>query len=158
MDISTSPPLFLQGIKIRTFAPFFDPTCIPSAVVEKQQKFKNLKQECTAPTSVLSSAADPVQLGPLTLRSIVPNGTPKVRQLEKRLHRSILAARGHITFKCHIISVAPGKLQHCENPLRIEFKTADDAQIFNIQTPISLERLKLYGSNLARRKMVRSRI
>jgi len=40
-------------------------------------------------------------------------------------------------------SVAPGKLRNCENPLTVESKMADDAQIFNIRTPISLERLKL---------------
>jgi len=45
-------------------------------------------------------------------------------------------------------SVAPGKLRKCQNPLRIEFKMADDAQILNILTPISLERLKLETSNL----------
>jgi len=50
--------------------------------------------------SGLSSAADPVQEPP-TLRSICPTGAPKVRQLEKRLHRSNSAARGQIAFKFH---------------------------------------------------------
>jgi len=44
--------------------------------------------------------------------------------------------------------VAPGKLQNCQNPLWVESKMADDAQMFNIRTPISLERLKLETSNL----------
>jgi len=34
------------------------------------------------------------------------------------------------------------------NPLRVKFKMVDDAQIFNIWTPISFERLKLETSNL----------
>jgi len=48
-------------------------------------------------------------------------------------------------------SVATWKLQNCENPLRVESKMADDAQIFNMQIPMSLERLKLQASNLSRR-------
>jgi len=44
--------------------------------------------------------------------------------------------------------VVPGKLSNCENPLRLESKMADDAQIFHIRTPIFLEQLKLETSNL----------
>jgi len=51
--------------------------------------------------SVLSSAADPLQLGPQTLRSIVSIGAPKVRQLEKRFGHSNSAARERIAFKFH---------------------------------------------------------
>jgi len=49
----------------------------------------------------LSSAAEPVQLGPPTLEIHLPIGAHKVRQLEKRLHRSNLATRGPIAFKFH---------------------------------------------------------
>jgi len=49
----------------------------------------------------LSSAADHVQLGPPTLKSICPIWAPKVQQLEKRLHRSKSAARGQFAFKFH---------------------------------------------------------
>jgi len=51
--------------------------------------------------SGFSSAADRVQLVPPTLRSICPIGAPKVRQLEKRLHRSNSAAHGQIAFIFH---------------------------------------------------------
>jgi len=54
---------------------------------------------CIASISMLSSAADPVQLGLPTLRSIVPIGAPKVQQLEKRSHCSNSAAREQIAFK-----------------------------------------------------------
>jgi len=47
-----------------------------------EQKFKNLKQQRIAPMSGLSSATDPVQLGPSTLISICPIGALKVRQLK----------------------------------------------------------------------------
>jgi len=47
----------------------------------------------------LACAAHPVQLGPPTLRSTCPIGAPKVRQLEKRPHRSNSAERGQIVFK-----------------------------------------------------------
>jgi len=46
--------------------------------------------------SGLSSAADPVHLGPPTLRSICPIGASKLRQLEKWLHHSNSATRGQI--------------------------------------------------------------
>jgi len=51
--------------------------------------------------SGLSSAADLVQLGPPTLRSICPVGATKARQSEEQLHHSISAARGHIAFIFH---------------------------------------------------------
>jgi len=77
---------------VRKFSTFFDPTCI---------RFKNgatNPKSKTALMSGLSSATDPIQLWPLTLRSICPTGAPKARQLEKRLHRSNSAARGQIAF------------------------------------------------------------
>jgi len=46
-----------------------------------------------------SSVAEFLQLGPPTPRSICPIVAPKVRQLEKRLHRFNLAERGQIAFK-----------------------------------------------------------
>jgi len=52
---------------------------------------------------VLSFAAVPLQQGPPTLRSIVPIGTPNVRQLEKRFHRSNAAVCGRIAFIFHKI-------------------------------------------------------
>jgi len=89
----------------------------------------------------LSSAAQPVHPEPPTLRSICPIGTPKVRQLEKRLHRSNSAARGQIAFKFrkmvfwHRRSCGIVKTHLGSNP------------IFNIPAPISFERLKLETSN-----------
>jgi len=52
--------------------------------------------------------------------------------------------------------VAPEKLRNCQNPLRVISKMAKDAQIFNIRTPISLERLKLETSNLVFASTTRS--
>jgi len=102
--------------------------------------------------SALSSAADHVQLGPLpTLRSICPTGALIVRQLEKRLHRFNSAARGQFAFRFHKMGLCGSrKASECQNPLRVESKMADDAQIFNIRTPISLKQLKLENSNLVR--------
>jgi len=40
---------------------------------------------------VLLSAAGPVQLGRLTLRSIVPMGAPKVRQFKKNGYISVIS-------------------------------------------------------------------
>jgi len=51
--------------------------------------------------SGISSAANLVQQGPPTLRSICSVGIPKVRQLEKQLRRSDSAAREQIAFKFH---------------------------------------------------------
>jgi len=56
--------------------------------------------------SGLLSAADAVQLGPPTLRSICPIGAPKVRQFEKRLHRSNSAARGQDCVLCGTVKAA----------------------------------------------------
>jgi len=53
-------------------------------------------------------------------------------------------------------SVALGKLWNCEHLLRVESKMADDFQIFNIRTPISLEQLKLETSNLVSALTARS--
>jgi len=71
--------------------------------------------------SGLSSVADPVQLGPQTLTSICPIGASKVRQLEKRLHHSNLAARGQIAFKFHkMVLCGSRKAAELSNPLRVE--------------------------------------
>jgi len=45
-------------------------------------------------------------------------------------------------------SVAPRKLQNYENPLWVKSKMADNVQICNIRTPISLQQLKLETSSL----------
>jgi len=72
--------------------------------------------------SGLSSATDSLQLGPPTLRSICQMEPPKCDNWEN----------GYIT-------VTPRKLRNCQNSLRVESKMVDDAKIFTIQTPISLE-------------------
>jgi len=70
---------------MRKFVPFFRPHSNSELCdLKTEQKFKNLKQHCIAPMSVLLSAADLVQLEPPTLRSIVPIGATKSRQLEKQ--------------------------------------------------------------------------
>jgi len=51
--------------------------------------------------SGLSCAADAVHLGPRNLRNVCLKIAPKVRQLEKRLHRSNEAAGRQIAFKFH---------------------------------------------------------
>jgi len=100
--------------------------------------------------SALSSAPDPEQLDSPIRRSICPIGAPKVRRLEKNGYIDLSQPhvdRLHSKFT-RWYSVAQEKLRNCENPLRVESKMADDAQICNIRTPISLERLKLEPSNL----------
>jgi len=95
--------------------------------------------------SVLLFAPERVQLEPSPNSEIyIPNGDPKARQLEKRLQSFNSAAGERIVW----YSLAPRKRWNCENPLTVESKVADDAQIFNIRTLISLERLKLETSNL----------
>jgi len=64
-----------------------------------------------------------------------------VRQLEKRLHCSNSAAHRQI-IRLHLnftrwYSVAPWKLQNCQNPLRIESKMADAASNVLIHTYLS---------------------
>jgi len=54
--------------------------------------------------SGLSSVADAVHLEPPTLKNICIKIAFKVRQLEKRLHRSNSAVRRQIAFKFHKIS------------------------------------------------------
>jgi len=98
-----------------------------------------------------SSAANavPVHLGPPTLRNFCFKISPQVRQLEKRLHRSNSAARRQIAFRFHKMALRGSReTRNCHSPLKVEFKIADDAQIFNIRIPISLERQKLETSNL----------
>jgi len=72
----------------------------------------------------------------------LPNWALKVRQLEKRLHRSNSAARFQTASKLRQLNY--------QNALtcRVESKMADDAQNVNIRAPISFERLKLETSNL----------
>jgi len=54
--------------------------------------------------------------------------------------------------------VDPEKLRNCQNPLRVESKMANDAQIFNVWTPISLKRLQLQTSNLVCASTTKSNI
>jgi len=90
--------------------------------------------------SGLSSVADLVQLRPPTLRSICPVGPLKCTDS---------AARGQIAFKFHKIVLRRSRnAVKLSITLRVESEMADSAQIFNIPTPISLERLKLETSNL----------
>jgi len=63
--------------------------------------------------SEVLSAADPVQLGLPTLRSICPIWAHKARQLEKRFHRSNSAARGLTAFKFHKM-VLPGSVKEAK--------------------------------------------
>jgi len=105
----------------------------------------------------LSSATDPVQLGPSTLRSICPIGALKCDNWKNGY---IDLSQPHVD-RLHSnftrwYSVASGKLLSCKNSLRFESVMADDAQIFNIQIPISLERLKLETSNLVCASTTRS--
>jgi len=95
--------------------------------------------------SGLSAAANHVQLGPPTPRSICPIGAPKVRQLEKQLHNSNLVERRQIAFKFHKM-VLCGFVEDAE--LSKLSQMANDAQIFNIRASISLEWLNLEISNL----------
>jgi len=105
--------------------------------------------------SGLSSEAKYVQLGLPTLRSICPS---KVRQLKK--NGCIALTQPHVDrLRSNFIrwySVAPGKLWNCQNSLRVEFKMADDAHIFNIRTPIFMEHLKLETSHLVCASTTRS--
>jgi len=91
--------------------------------------------------SGLSSAADPLQPGPPSLRSFCSFRVPEVQHLEKWSHCSISAAWGEIALKFHKWYYV-ATLRNCQNPFWVESNMADDAQIFNIQTPISLEWLK----------------
>jgi len=85
------------------------------------------------------------------MRSVCPIEAPEVRQLEKNDY--IVVTQPHVdrlrSNFTRWYSVAPWKLRNCQNPLKFEFQMMNDAQIVNIQTPISLERLKLQGANLA---------
>jgi len=64
-----------------------------------------------------------------------------VGQLEKRLYRYNSAARGQIMFKFHkMVLRGSRKMQNCQNPLKAESKMVENAHIFNIRAPISLER------------------
>jgi len=47
-------------------------------------------------------------------------------------------------------------MQNCQSSLTVESKMADDAQIFNLRAPISLELQKLATSNLVCASMTRS--
>jgi len=82
---------------------------------------------------------------PPSPRSICPIGASKVRQLEKRLHRFNSSTREQIS---QDVLCGSRKAAELSNPLRVESKMANDAQIFNIRTQISLKRLKLETSNL----------
>jgi len=81
--------------------------------------------------SGLSSAVDPMQLEPPTLRSICPTKAPKVWQLEKRLHRSNSAARGQIAFKFYK-PVLCGSQKAAELSKKLQ---ADHAQFFKNTVP-----------------------
>jgi len=84
-----------------------------------------------ASMSGLSSAADPVQLGPPNLRSICPDGPLKCDNWKNGYIALIQPHVDRLHSNCTTWhSVAPEKLRNCENPLRVEFKMADDAQIF----------------------------
>jgi len=89
---------------------------------------------------------------------VCPFGVPEVRQLQNSCialsqpHEDRL--RSNFT---KWYSAAPEKLQNREKPLRVESKMADDAQIFNIWTPMSLERLKQETSNLVHASTTRSK-
>jgi len=80
--------------------------------------------------SGLSSVADVVHKEPPTLRKICLKIAPKVRQLEKQLHRS----QAHVDRLCLNFTrwyyVAPGKMRNCQNPLRAEWRTTPKFLIY----------------------------
>jgi len=78
IDIFTSLPLFFTGGQKVSLPRFRTHSHSEHCDLKTEQNFKRLKQFCTAPMSVLLSVANPMQLGPPTLRSIVPVGAPKV--------------------------------------------------------------------------------
>jgi len=80
---------------------------------------------------------------------------PKVRQFEKRLHNS--AAHGQIVFKFRkMVLCGSRKAAELWKPTSGRIQDGNDAQIFNLWTPISLERLKLQTSNLVWASTTRS--
>jgi len=116
---------------VLNFAPFFDRTRIPNAVIKNKAKI--FKKQCIE----------------LYLASHLP-------QLVTSLC-SNSAARGQIAFKLHKM-VLCGSMRNCQNSPRVEYKMANDAQIFNIRDPISLERLNLVSSNLVRASTTRKKL
>jgi len=126
-DLSTSPPLFLQGVKKCGAKNQKSKTIAYSADV----RVLNYRRPRAAKTPQLLDLF--AQLGPLKCddwkNGYIALAQPPVDRLHSNFTRWY--------------SVVPGKLRNCEKPLRVKFKMADDAPIFNIRTPISLERLKL---------------
>jgi len=78
-----------------------------------------------------------------------PNWGPKVRQFKKGY---IALTQPHVDrLRSNFTRWYPAaawKMRNCQNLASVESKMADDVQIFNIWTPISLKRLNLEISNL----------
>jgi len=71
----------------------------------------------------------------------------------------ISAARRQMTFKFHkVVLCGSRKTAKLGKPTKVESKMADDTQIFNIRTLISMEPLKLECSNLVYASTTRSNI
>jgi len=143
MDISTSPPLFFTGQKVEILPCFSTPLAFQVLV---KNGVKNQKSKAVVPMSALSSATDPVQLGPSS--SWDPFAKFGPIKCDNWKNGYIALTQLHVDRLHSNFTIGSKKAAKLSKPTKGQIQDCGRHQIFNIQTMTSMERLKLETSNL----------